>query len=183
MRYLIIILFVSLSVWGNKAIAQVSDSLLTSQMPRTYKHAIGIRSYVAGEADRSINYTRFLTSRTALEFNVGTIWSIKNIFQGNSIYSVNNGVINSKGLKYKYGAGLGVMYAAPKSYLSVNSDSPKKVGKIFPGIIGLVGLDYQFKNSRLILGTDLRLHIYRLQSANRYIGNVGISLKYILKKQ
>lgn len=182
MRYLLTILFISLSFWGQKASAQISDSLLTSQISRSYKQAIGIRSYVAGEADRSLNYSRFITGRTALEFNLGTIWTINDIFQANTVYSVNNGIFNSKGLKYKYGAGLGIMYASPKSYLVVMHDATKKTGKIFPGIIGLVGLDYQFKNSRFIMGADLRLHIYRVQSANRYIGNPGISLKYILKQ-
>jgi hypothetical protein len=175
-------LFFGLLFWSSNANAQVSDSLLTTQMARSYKQAIGIRSYVTGGPDRTLNFTQYLTSKTALEFNIGTIKSIKDVYQANAIYSFNNSVFNSKGLKYKLGAGLCVMYSSSKSYLSGLDYSIKKEGKVFPGIVGLAGLNYQFKNSRLILGADVRLHIYRFQNTNMQIVNPGLSLKYILKK-
>ncbi|MFY8091727.1 MAG: hypothetical protein ACOVMI_10765 [Chitinophagaceae bacterium] len=143
----------------------VSSFFVATSQKNSYNEAIGLR---AGYAFAP-TYKKFVNDKLAIEgiaFFHNTGLSVQALAQ------IHNDIKNADGLQWYYGAGANVSFYNKNNYNGV----------VGVGVVGVIGLDYKFKNAPINLSIDY-LPSFSFTSNIGFLGNTwgGLAIRYVLK--
>ena len=137
-----------------------------------YETAIGIR--INGGAGVTLRHD--LGNSKSMEGILYTRWGGIGL---TGLFQVNYPVFSEPGFRAYFGIGgnIGVFDADKGPWFDENATGSDVVA----GIDGQLGLEYTFKDFPLNLSIDWKPTVYLLGEQDIYAGDVGISIRYVLK--
>lgn len=130
------------------------------------KNTIGLRLGASDGFGTELSYQRALTDINRFEFNLG--WRSADSYDGLRLNAIYQWIWPlDYGFNWYYGGGVG--------FSNFNSDS--KGNEFIPGILGSLGLEYNF-NFPVLVSLDLRPGVNFSSSVNAVNFDLGLGVRY-----